>query len=364
MRRDGQPLKDAMTSQPRRKRRYVIGVLLLSCAAAAAVLPAWSASPSLVTITEAPPASWAHTEATFRFTSKATSIACRRDRLRYEPCRNKVKYSGMRPGRHSFMLRVRYKGRTTFKRHAWTVTRTSTTRPAARAPAPGVNAATIQRNPNAAAPLPRTLVLDEEFNGTTLDLASWLPYNAPGHAGYGLRRPSALSLDGLGHLVVTGRMQHGRIVAGGMAHRLNFTYGRVEFRVKTEVDPTGTMSGVVLTWPKRQWSPEYTENDMYETGPRVSNRRAFDTFIHFGTNTDWQKLTTHDIDPSRWHTVAMEWYPNLLEIYVDGLLTFSVGDAAVIPDILHHVCIQLDARANRKLKRPVRMLVDYVRVYQ
>ena len=46
---------------------------------------------------------------------------------------------------------------------------------------------------------------------------------------------------------------------------------------------------------------------MYETGPRKNNRRAFDTFIHFGRSVYFQKLATHDIDPSRWHTIAMEW---------------------------------------------------------
>ena len=60
----------------------------------------------------------------------------------------------------------------------------------------------------------------------------------------------------------------------------------------------------------------------------------------------------------------MEWYPNLLEVYVDGRLGLSISDPYVIPDILHHVSIQLDARANRTLTRPVRMFVDYVRVYQ
>ena len=36
----------------------------------------------------------------------------------------------------------------------------------------------------------------------------------------------------------------------------------------------------------------------------------------------------------------------------------------MIPDILHHVCIQLDARSKKPLKRPIKMRVDYVRVYQ
>lgn len=347
-----------------RHRHHLLAFALLAGGAVPVVAPALGAARPLVTFVEEPPARWSHPEAIFRFKTIAANTACRRDKLPYRPCRNKVKYSGMRPGRHTFTLRVRHNGRTAFERRTWTVTRSPSTLPAARTPRQGTNAATIARGPNAATRTARRLILSDEFDGTTLDTAAWSTYDGPGHAGHGLRRPSAVSLDGRGNLVITGRMANGRVVGGGIAHHTDFTYGRVEFRVKSEPDPTGTMSAVVLTWPKDQWSPEYTENDMYETGPRVDNRSEFDTFIHFGRTTRWQKWTTHDFDPSQWHTIAMEWYPDLLEIYVDGLLDLSIGDPAVIPDILHHVCIQLDGRRNRTLTHPVRMLVDYVRVYQ
>ena len=209
----------------------------------------------------------------------------------------------------------------------------------------------------------RSLIFADEFNGTALDPAVWDIYDGPGHAGFGLRRPSALSLDGQGNLVVTASMADGQIVSGGMGAWQNFTYGRVEFRVRTETDPTGTVSGVVMTWPKEQWSPEFTENDIYETGPIPNNTAEFTTFIHFGTQ-NWQKWKTHHVDPSQWHVVEMEWYPDLLEIYIDHVLAYRIDDPAVIPDVLHHVCIQLDARATRTLARPVRMFVDYIRVYQ
>jgi len=219
------------------------------------------------------------------------------------------------------------------------------------------------RGPNSPTPSARTLIFSDEFNGTAIDPA-WLPFNGSGHAGYGLRRPSAAAVDGKGSLVLTGRTENGKTVAGGLAAiRANFTYGRVEFRVKTETDPTGNVAGVVLTWPQQQWAPEFTENDMYETGPIPNNNYRFDSFIHFGVN-NWQKWKTHDVDPTQWHTIAMEWYPDMLEIYVDNELAFRIDDPAVIPDVLHHVCIQLDATAVRTIPYPVRMTVDYIRVYE
>ena len=353
-----------MSTQHRRHHGYLLAVVLSAFAAAGTMVTTAGAKPRpLVKITETPFARSHHPEAIFRFTSRATSTACRRDNLPYRPCRNKVKYS-VRPGRHVFVIRARRGKRTVYVKRRWTVLAPRTKRKTTPTViAPG-DMATVARGPDTAAADERRLVFADEFNGPALDTTTWRTYNGPGHANFGLRRPSAVAVDGVGNLVITGSMQDGQIVSGGMSAGHDFTYGRVVFRVRTEPDPTGTMSAVVLTWPQKQWSPEFTENDMYETGPRVNNRSQFDTFIHFGPTTTWQKWTTHEVDPSQWHTIAMEWYPNLLEIYVDGMLGFSVSDPAVIPDILHHLCIQLDARANRTLTRPVRLFVDYVRVYQ
>ncbi|MDX6679628.1 MAG: hypothetical protein QOE31_3680 [Solirubrobacteraceae bacterium] len=341
--------------------------LLVICALAAAAAASGAARP-LVKIVTGPSARTNATHATFRIASRATNTACRRDNLRYRRCGKTVKYTRLRPGGHVFTVRARNRGRTLFVRRRWTVL---TATPALAAPAPVAPAAAAPQSgpaevlPGAQAPVSgaRRLLFADEFDGTTLDTSRYDVYNARGHAGYGLRRPSALALDGNGNLVITAKMVDGQLVSGGMGTLMNFTYGRIEFRVKTEPDPTGTMSGVVLTWPQEQWSPEFTENDMYETGPQADNRDRFSSYVHFGT-ANWQKWKTHDVDPSVWHTIAMEWYPEFLEIYIDGVAAFTITDPAVIPDIPHHVCMQLDARAAQSLTRTVRMTVDYVRVYQ
>ena len=345
----------------------IIASLLLACALGIGVTAALGATQSkskLVRFTKVPPARTTTTVAEFRFKTRARHTSCRRDDQAYRRCRRSVKYTGLRPGPHTFKLRVRHNGKTRFLKHKWTVVRTGAGGGAAAvAPSTTVSQAPIDPVMGVAVPGSRALVFSDEFNGAAVDPAVWNMYNSPGHAGFGLRRPSALELDGQGNLVITAKMTDGQIVSGGMGARTDFTYGRVEFRVKTEPDPTGTMSGVVLTWPQKQWSPEFTENDIYETGPRVNNRSQFETFIHFGTS-NWQKWATHDVDPSQWHTIAMEWHPDLLEIYIDDRLSWSLSDPYAIPDILHHVCLQLDARATRTLTQPVRMWVDYIRVYQ
>ena len=206
-----------------------------------------------------------------------------------------------------------------------------------------------------------TLRFADEFNGSSLDTTKWTPWYGPGHGGHGLRRPSAISVSN-GSLVITSKMVNGEIESGGMSHRADYMYGRYEFRVRTERDPTGTMSGILMTWPQYQWSPEFTENDMYETGP--STRDQFRTFIHYGGSTRSQKAYGHPVDATQWHTIAMDWRRDSLKMYRDGRRVWTLNDKVAIPDVMHHVGIQLDARYTRRLRAPVRMYVDYMRIYE
>jgi hypothetical protein len=214
---------------------------------------------------------------------------------------------------------------------------------------------------------PRTafhaLVFQDNFDGKRLDTRRWAPYYSPGNAGHGLRRPSALALDGRGNLVVTARMVNGVLVSGGMAALRNYTYGRFQFRVRTEPDPTGTTSGVVLTWPQSDNWPVDGENDMYETGNRASTRFPFHSFVHYG-RTNKQYSFDHRADGAQWHTMTMDWSHNAIKIYRDGRLVWTLTHARAIPDVPHHLTIQLDAVTGGALAHPVHMYVDYVRIYK
>jgi hypothetical protein len=207
-----------------------------------------------------------------------------------------------------------------------------------------------------------TLRFEDNFNGSSLDVTKWAAYVSAGHARNGLRRASAFSVAD-GNLVLTAKMVDGQIVSGGMKYREDFAYGRYVFRVRTEVDPTGTMSGVVMTWPKYQRSPEVTETDIYETGAGLNTRTPFRTFVHYGRSNS-QQYFVHKADASQWHVMEMDWRAKSLKIYRDGNLVWTITNATYIPDVVHHVSIQLDARYNRKLTRPVRMFMDYIRVYR
>jgi len=205
------------------------------------------------------------------------------------------------------------------------------------------------------------LVFQDDFSGSSVNIDNWGIYNSPGHAGNGLRRPEAFSVaDGL--LTVTAQMVDGNIVSGGMAHKMNYKYGKFEFRVRNEQDPSEAVSGVVLTWPQSERWPMDGENDMYETGTSAT-RSSFNTFIHYGTTAGTQKQFTHYADATKWHTIAMEWEANSLRMYDDSTLVWTLTDLEAIPDVPHHLCIQLDA-FKQSMTGTVKMYVDWVKIYQ
>jgi beta-glucanase (GH16 family) len=206
------------------------------------------------------------------------------------------------------------------------------------------------------------LVFDDEFAGTALNLHKWAPYDSAGNGGHGLRRPSAFTINGDGQLVVTADMVDGTLVSGGMASTYNRVYGYYEIRVRTEPDPTHTLSGVVLTWPQSGRWPVDGENDIYETQDG-GGHKPFRTFIHFGSDND-QYYYTHEADGSRWQTVGMLWDRHSIVVYRDGVEVWKMGDASAIPSAPQHVCIQLDAESDQALPGPVHMYVDYVRIWR
>ena len=215
------------------------------------------------------------------------------------------------------------------------------------------------------------LVFEDSFDA--FDGTEWSRYDSPGHAGNGLRRPGAFTIvddparPGNRLLAITARMVDGELVSGGMAHRRNYTYGAFEARVRTEADPSGTMSGVVLTWPEGGRWPYDGEFDIYETG-RDPSRRPVSSFAHWATDDEpevnRQQHWSHDVWGTSWHVFRMEWAPSRVAFYVDGVRHPTVlTDPARIVDVPHHLTIQLDAFASR-VAAPVKMYVDWVRIYR
>ena len=206
------------------------------------------------------------------------------------------------------------------------------------------------------------LVMSDDFDGSAVDTSKWRVYGPwiPGHAGNGVRDGSAITVAN-GRLTITAKMVNGTLVSGGMSNRLDQTYGFYEFRVRTDADPSVATSGVVLTWPQSQKWPIDGENDIYET-TADADRDPIKSFVHYGADNK-QYWFHHTSGGAAWHTMAMEWDASAIRIYRDGILAWTLTDKAAIPDVAHHMSIQLDA-FKKSMSGTVQLEVLWVKIYK
>jgi beta-glucanase (GH16 family) len=199
-----------------------------------------------------------------------------------------------------------------------------------------------------------------EFNGSTLDPNVWNRYNSIGGFGNGFRRPSAITVEN-GMLRITARGN----ISGGMGHEVDQLYGRWEFRARTE---KGRGRGAaILLWPKTE-NKDDGELDMMEVPKEDRTEAHF--VIHFSPqNKQAGSKVTGDF--SQWHTFAMDWLPNRITWYVDGVKQFETLDKNVIPKVPMHMTIQLDMgpyrewipAADATTPAEVSLWVDWVKIF-
>lgn len=218
-----------------------------------------------------------------------------------------------------------------------------------------------------------TQIYRNTFGGRE-NIDDWRLYYGSGHAGNGLRRPSAIQKKH-GKLVITATNQNGTTVSGGMSQRsLSQTYGCYRFRVRTDHDYSNTTSGVVMTWPTTAGKKNGGENDIYETTHRYAKRKPFMTFIHRpgdqSNNSRQQHWYKHQAQADRYQIMTMVWTPDEMIIQRQGLdihgrytTTQHTVPKANIPHVAHHPAIQLDARNGNTLKASVRLELDWFEVY-
>lgn len=206
----------------------------------------------------------------------------------------------------------------------------------------------------------------DEFGDARVNGRRWSLYDSPGAFGNGLRRPSAVAQrDGL--LTITARPRMGPGTSGGMAMTQGQLYGRWEFRARTDVGRG--YSPAILLWPDSERFPDDGELDMMEIP--YADRHAATAFVHWGKANNIVSTETPG-DFTQWHTFAMEWLPNRITWYVDGVKAWEVTDRKMIPTKPMHLCIQLDqGPAVKWIPAPdattpeqVRLQVDWARVYR
>lgn len=206
----------------------------------------------------------------------------------------------------------------------------------------------------------------DEYNGTAVNLSKWGLFGAdpgqntgcsPGYNGHGRRCASQTTVSG-GLLSVNGTAD-GR--TGGLYSRMRpFKYGRIEVRERAV--PLANNGGrawhaVPLLWPENDADWQNAEIDFAErdvASPGVS------LFVHHDGGQD---SCDRSIDSTQFHNYAIDWRPDRVTWYVDGVESCTVN-ASIDYFSSSNGGAQMDMfPATGTLMRPARQDVDWIRMY-
>ena len=179
----------------------------------------------------------------------------------------------------------------------------------------------------------------DEFTGSAIDTSKWSLYNSAGHAGNGLRRPEAWSVQD-GYARVSGDANG---TTGGMSAKYpgaDAKYGRWEARIRAS-DSESKYHPVLILWPASGNWPTDGEIDFAERPGGSTNQNKVSFYLHYSsTNQQTQTSKTHDW--SQWHNFAVDWTADAVVGYVDGVEWFRDEDKSHLPPGPMHLTAQLD----------------------
>jgi endo-1,3-1,4-beta-glycanase ExoK len=197
----------------------------------------------------------------------------------------------------------------------------------------------------AAAPSGRHLIAAEEFNGTSLDLTRWNPYNSKSTNGVSTWSASQLKVaNGELEIIGQGKDPTGEDNRSGALCWCkgdgNRTYGL--FGIRAKLDPGKGYAPAFLLWPESNVWPRDGETDIIET---VHPQRAWDlASIHWGDPPNGDRESGKVFgDFSGWHVYWVDWRPDYVKIYVDRTLVYDSTKSKkqpVIPNKPMHMVMQ------------------------
>jgi hypothetical protein len=216
--------------------------------------------------------------------------------------------------------------------------------------------------------------LSETFSGNTMNPGQWTVYDDPG--GSTPRTPESVTVAG-GYLDLIGHYQapYG-YVGGGLKSDINQTYGC--WVVRFRADEGAGYEPVVLLWP--EGSHADGEIDMAEVypgsaKPASTNRLGGGQFLHIGVDNAFIGHPIPDsVNFAQWQTVAVDWLPDRLTMYINGTQTWAVGTdnqgTDYIPDTPFHLALQMDegctndrCSPNSSTPSQVLMQVAWVKIF-
>ncbi|KQV12123.1 MULTISPECIES: glycoside hydrolase family 16 protein [unclassified Kitasatospora] len=237
---------------------------------------------------------------------------------------------------------------------------------------------------------PWHLVFQDDFSGTALDRDKWATcYDWNQHGCTNPGNPEkewylpgqvevsggALSLtaerktvkgsDGETYPWVSGMVSTGRDTADDRPHR-TFTYGYLAASIRIPTDDKGMFPAFWLAVLDSRVDPQ--ELDVAEF---INTNEYVDMNLHYGANYQSDGSVHHQVGPADfaadYHVFAMDWQPESITWYVDGVPHFRVTDPALIPDTEMQLILNL-AVGYQQLPpdhvNSARLQVDWVEVWQ
>lgn len=212
--------------------------------------------------------------------------------------------------------------------------------------------------------------LSDEFIDPNVSNGKWLTHNGYSGRPPGYVDPSMVRIgDGVAQLTVTEDASAGTYRTPLLESIGTLTYGYVEVRAK--IDPTHLNQAFWLY----RWTPEQAEEiDVFEIAPGVPGREDGGVLnYHVIDNVTGEHIAAPvevfapGFDPTQYHTYALDWTPETLRWYVNGLLIREE------PNLYFHDPLQLilssEVHASwlglpTEDELPSTMEVDYVRVWE
>lgn len=219
--------------------------------------------------------------------------------------------------------------------------------------------------------IPWKLVWNDEFDGTVLNSEHWNILDDVSVDGNRIQdyNPENIEVaEGKLKIKTMEESSQGMPFTSGAVTtkgKVLMKYGKIEVRAKF---PAGT-GALPAIWLWNNQGEEFPEIDIVEIfGDQPG--KVWST-IHYEVNGiykyDSNLSKIPELSPD-YHTFAIEWYPDRITFFVDGIPTYT--STTFIPDEDMYLYINTDVRRNwdenpnSTTVFPVEMLVDWVRYYQ
>ena len=210
---------------------------------------------------------------------------------------------------------------------------------------------------------PWKLVIDEHFDGATLDPDRWEVLSSDGEDGIGVRRETTLVVSE-GVLTIRAAMVGGQPWGGALRLRNDEPYGRYEIRVRTDAASSAELVAKIGIWPT-DTIPPAGGYDLYRSANSgAEGERRFSSVFHPGSEDDAMTVIEHAGSASEWETLVLEWTPQGTTLLRNDVVIRTLDpEEHPVPDVASAVGIEFDTTADILAEAAV-LQVDFVRVHR